>query len=105
LSTTIKLAGSPFVLKWDKGAMYDADEVGVYSGKQGAGLAMAAKYVWAMLPPAGRKLYPTPRDVFSALPPLSEVWPVITAALDAGEKDTDLKNVFGSTSGRGRASS
>lgn len=105
MSTTIKLAGKPYVLKWDKGAMFDADEVGVYTGKQGAGLAMAAKYVWAMLPPAGRKAYPTPRDVFKDLPPLAEAWPIINAALDAGHEDTDPKNVFGSTSGRSRASS
>jgi hypothetical protein len=104
-STTVTLGGESYVLRWDKGAMFDADEAGVWSGKPGIGLASAAKYVWAMLPPGGRQKFPTPRDVFKALGPITEVWPAINNAIAAGGEDTDPKKVYGSMNGPSPASS
>jgi hypothetical protein len=100
-STEITLGGTAYVLTWDKGAMYDADEVGVWAGKVqgGIGLAQAAKYVWAMLPPAGRAAYPTPRDVARVLPPLVDVWPAINNALNNATEDTRPGNVVGTVAG------
>jgi hypothetical protein len=105
-STEITLGGTAYVLTWDKGAMYDADEVGVWAGKVqgGIGLAQAAKYVWAMLPPAGRAAYPTPRDVARVLPPLVEVWPAINNALNGSTEDTRPGNVVGTVAPRGSMS-
>lgn len=105
VSTTVVLGGEPYVLRWDKGAMFDADEVGLWSGKPSAGPAHWAKYLWAMLPPAGRLKFPTPRDVFRAMPPIAEVVPIINAALEQADESVDPKKVYGSTSGPSPASS
>jgi hypothetical protein len=75
----IILGGSePCQLRWDKAAMFRADECGVFTTK-GVGFAKAAKYVWAMLP--------------------------INAAIKAAGEGMSPKNVYGSTSGRSPSSS
>jgi hypothetical protein len=102
----IILGGSePCQLRWDKAAMFRADECGVFTTK-GVGFAKAAKYVWAMLPDTQRvSAFPTPEAVATALPPLDEVWPAINAAIKAAGEGMSPKNVYGSTSGRSPSSS
>ncbi len=103
--TEIKIAGDVYQLRWDKGAMFRADECGLWSGKEGLGFAAAAKYLWSMLPAAGRNKYRTPEDVARDMPALNDVWPIINQAVAAGGESTDPKNVFGSTSSPSPSSS
>ncbi len=104
-NTVLILDGTPYQLRWDKRAMFRADEVGLFSKREpGLGLATGAKYVWAMMPDAGRSKLKTPEDVANAMPPLSEVWEAINNAIAAGS-DVFEKNVLGSTSGLLPASS
>jgi hypothetical protein len=105
MTNEIKLEAETYLLRWDKGAMFRADDCGLWSGKQGLGFAAAAKYLWSMLPSTGRSRYPTPEDVARVMPPLNEAWPVINSAVAAGGEGTDPKNVFGSTSGPSQSSS
>lgn len=105
-NTVLVLEGTPYQLRWDKAAMFRADELGLFERRRpGIGLALMAKYVHAMLPDAGRERYATPQAVAVALPPLAEVQGVVENALDAGKEATSAKNVFGSTNGRLPASS
>lgn len=105
-NTVLILDGHPYQLRWDKAAMFRADEIGLFDRKKpGIGLAQAAKYVWAMLPAAGRERHATPEAVAVAMPPLVEVQAAIGATLEAGREATSEKNVFGSTSGPLPASS
>lgn len=104
-SPTITLNGAePCTLIWNKGAMFRADECGVFTTK-GLGFARAAKYVWAMLPDSHRRLFPSPEAVAEVLPPVTTVSPVIDAAIAAAGEDMSAKNVFGSMSGPSPASS
>lgn len=107
-NTVVILAGTPYALKWDKGAMYRADELGLFDRrKPGLGIAAAAKYLWAMAPAACRERFPTPLEVAEALPPMEElpaVWEAINNAVAAG-REGDEKKAGGSTSGRLPASS
>lgn len=96
--------GDPVELKWDKIAMFRADEAGVFTTK-GIGFARAAKYVWAMLPEAERLRYPSPEAVAEAIPELTKVWAAIDAAIKASGEGMSPKNVYGSTSGRTPSSS
>ena len=105
MSNTIKLGAESYQLTWDKGAMFRADECGVWSGKRGLGIASACKYLWAMIPADGRRRYESPEDLAKDLPPLNEAWPAINAAIAAGKEDTNPKKVFGSTSGPSQSSS
>lgn len=105
-NTVLILRGEPYQLRWDKGAMFRADELGVFGkSKPGIGLAKAAKYVCAMLPKEGREKYPEPQDVAAVLPPLAEVWPIVNSAIEAAGETCDPKNVIGSTNGRSPSSS
>lgn len=105
-NTVIILTGHPYKLTWDKAAMFRADEIGVYEKrKPGIGLALMAKYVWAMLPDAGRERFAIPQEVAVAMPSLREVQDIVENAMDAGKEATDPKNVFGSTNGRKPSSS
>ncbi len=105
-NTVVVLDGTPYQLRWDKAAMFRADEIGLFDRKRpGIGLAQAAKYVFAMLPAAARERYTTPEAVAVVMPPLVEVHATISAALEAGREATSEKNVFGSTSGPLPASS
>lgn len=100
------LGGKPHKLTWDRGAMFLADELGVFSSaKPGLGLARAAKYVFVMLTDEARDRFGTPRELAKHLPPLSETWPAINAAIIAGGPETNPKNVVGSTSGPSQSSS
>ena len=103
--TEIKIAGESYRLIWDKGAMFRADECGVWSGKTGLGFATAAKYLWSMLSATGRQRYASPEDLARDMPTLDIVWPLINTAITAGGESTDPKNVFGSTSGPSQSSS
>jgi len=105
-NTVVVLDGTPYQLRWDKAAMFRADEIGLF-GKHlpGVGLARAAKYVWAMLPETGRTKYAQPVHVAEALPPLAEVWPTINNAIKVAGPGAEPKNVVGSTSGPSPASS
>lgn len=105
-NTVIILAGVPYQLRWDKRAMFRADEIGLFAkrAKPGLGLALGAKYVWAMLPDAGREKHPTPEDVAAVLPPLAEAWEIVNNAVAAG-RETSEKNGRGSTNGPSPASS
>ncbi len=105
-NTVIILGSKPYKLTWDKAAMFRADEIGVYEKrKPGIGLALTAKYVWAMLPDEGRDQFATPQAVAVAMPPLREVNAIASNAIEAGKEATDPKNVFGSTNGRKPSSS
>lgn len=105
-NTVVILGGQPYQLRWDKAAMFRADEIGLFEKrKPGIGLAGAAKYVWCMIPAEGRERFAAPVDVATVLPPLAEAWETITNAIDAGKEGTSAKNVFGSTSGPLPASS
>lgn len=104
-NTVLILAGVPCQLRWDKRALFRADEVGLFTKREpGLGLATGAKYVWAMMPDAAREKHPTPEDVAAIMPPLPEVWEAINNAIAAG-RDVFEKNVLGSTSGPSPASS
>lgn len=104
-NTVVILGGTPYRLSWDKGAMYLADELGLFEKrKPGLGLAVGAKYVWAMAPEAAREKYPTPKAIAEVLGELSEVWDAINNAV-ALAKDTGPKNASGSTNGPSPASS
>lgn len=107
-NTTVILAAMPYGLRWDKGAMFRADELGLFERKRpGIGLAAAAKYVWCMGPSALRDSFTTPEAVAEAFPPLSElgtIWSAINAAVAASKEDGEKKDA-GSTSGRSPASS
>lgn len=105
MSNEIKLGSDLFALTWDKGAIFRADSVGLWSGDGGIGFASAARYIWAMLPASGRKTYATPEAVAQVMPALNDAWPVINAAVADGGEGTDPKNVFGSTSGPLQSSS
>ncbi len=107
-NTTVLLAGSPYALRWDKGAMFRADELGLFERKRpGIGLASAAKYVWCMGPAALRDRFVTPEAVAEAFPPFNElagVWSAINAAVAASKEDGEKKDA-GSTNGHLPASS
>lgn len=101
----ITLDGKDYELRWNRGAVFRADELGIYNSSKSVGLADGAKYVFAMLPEDARRAYPTPAAVFEVLPALPETWAAINAALKAGAEDTDPKKLFGSTNSRSRSSS
>ena len=100
MTTEVKLAGISYQLRWNKGAMFRADEFGVWDRKKpGAGFAKAAKYICAMIPDEGREKYPTPEAVAQVMPSLTESWDAINAAIEGAGPEMDSKNVVGSTSG------
>lgn len=107
-NTTVILGGIPFGLRWDKGAMFRADDLGLFERrKPGIGLAAAAKYVWCMGPAGLRERYATPEAVAEAFPKLTqlgEIWEAINAAVALSKEDGE-KNGDGSTSGPSPASS
>lgn len=107
-NTVVILAGTPYALKWDKGAMYRADELGLFDRKKmGLGIAAAAKYLWAMAPAACRERFASPVEVAEALPSLAEmpaIWDTINNAVNSG-REGDEKKAAGSTSGPLPASS
>lgn len=107
-NTTVVLDGVPYGLRWNKGSMYRADELGLFERKRpGIGLAAAAKYVWCMGPAAIRERFVTPEAVAEVFPPLSElgsIWSAINAAVALSKEDGEKKDA-GSTSGRSPASS
>lgn len=103
-NTVLVLEGVPYPLRWDKGAMFHADDIGLFDRRRpGMGLAAAAKYVWCMLPASAQLKYADPKAVAVVLPPLKDAWDVINNAIAAGADVA--KNVVGSTSGHSPASS
>lgn len=94
----------PVPLAWDKGAMFRADDCGLYETK-GIGFARACKYVWCMAPDSVRRAYPAPEALAKVMPPLAEVWVAVNGVIAAAGEEMSPKNVFGSASGRGRSSS
>lgn len=94
----ILLAGLPYRLKWDRSAMFYADEVGAFAPGS-RGFSRACKMVWAMMPEEGRAKYPKPSDVANVLPPLTEANAKISAAYEIAGESMDPKKVFGSTTG------
>ena len=107
-NTTVILAGTPYGLKWDKGAMFRADDIGLFERRRpGIGLAAGAKYVWCMGPAALREKFTTPEAVGEAFPDVSdigEIWQAINNAVAASKGANEKKDV-GSTSGPLPASS
>lgn len=106
-NTVVVLGGTPYQLRWDKGAMFRADEIGLFEKrKPGIGIAAGAKYIWAMGPASLRETYATPEAVAEAFPDggLRELWEAINNAV-AAAKETTPKNGNGSTSGLSPASS
>lgn len=94
----------PVALVWDKLAMFRADEVAVYT-TTGLGFARAVKYAWCMVPETVRGQYPSPESLAKIVPAVTDIWASVNAAIAAAGEEMSPKNVFGSTSGRGRASS
>lgn len=106
MSATVIISGEIVPLRWDKGAMFRADELGLFDKrKPGIGLAAGAKYIWVMAPEAIRERFATPSALAEVMPPLKDAWAAINQAVDEGKDRTDAKNVFGSTSGHSPASS
>ena len=107
-NTVVILGGVPYQLRWDKGAMFRADSLGLFdANKPGIGFAAAIKYVWCMAPAALRDKYATPEalaDVFPDAPEIGEIWQAINNAVEAGKGGSE-KNGAGSTSGPLPASS
>lgn len=106
-NVVVILGGTPYALKWDKGAMYRADELGLFEKrKPGIGLAAAAKYVWCMAPAALRERCAGPEQVAELLDvaALRDVWDAINNAVSAS-RDVPEKNGNGSTNGPSPASS
>lgn len=100
MSATVQLGGAPYVLRWDKGAIFRADELGVWGTQDnGMGFSRAAKYLFAMLPDAARRKYTSPERIAEVMPPLVEVLPAINAAIAAAGEDVDPKKLVGSTNG------
>lgn len=107
-NTTVILDGVPYGLRWDKGALFRADEMGLFDRrKAGIGVAAAAKYVWAMGPVALRERFATPENVAEAFPEVSEmtgIWSAINAAVELS-RSSDPKKNGGLTNGPSPASS
>lgn len=103
----IVIASQPYRLRWDRAAMYRADEAGAYaeSTVNGLGFSQAAKLLWAMLPDDARKAYPAPQALAQVMPPVADVWAVIVTAQELAGEGMDPKKLFGSTNGLGASSS
>ncbi len=95
------LAKLPCRLKWDKAAMFRADQAGLFDGNDESvlGFARACKYVWAMLPPDRRNAFKDPESIAPHLPALIEVRKHINNALALAGEEMDPKNVVGLMSG------
>lgn len=94
----------PVPLKWDKAAIFRADEIGVFTTK-GIGFARAVKYAWCMAPESVRRAYPTPEQLAEIVPSVVEIWAVVDPVIASAAEEMSPKNVFGSASGPSPSSS
>jgi hypothetical protein len=106
MDPVIQLKGVPYRLRYDKRAMFRADELGLFGDGQshGLGLARGAKFIFALLPHEAHAKYKTPEDVAEDMPELVEAWSAIVAAMEEAKSSSE-KKAAGSMSGPSQSSS
>ncbi len=98
---TVQLDGKLLPIRWDRVALFRADEIGLpellASGK--LGFSTLCKRVWVMLDDDGRKRFPSPEKVAAAMPMsyAANAWEVVLRAYNESEgvADSPAKNAGG----------